>query len=96
MLKKERVSKEKSVLKEGEQGRMGETQGEGKQEREGKHSIKGEERKESQKKGFLLRKCERFPITMFSLLPLLQGAEKHLVNTKPPKLPSFQGIKQPF
>ena len=90
MLKKERVSKEKSVLKEGEQGRMGETQGEGKQEREGKHSIKGEERKESQKKGFLLRKCERFPITMFSLL---QEAEKKLVNAKPPELQSFQGIK---
>ena len=93
MLQKERVSREKSEPKEGEQGRMSETQGEVKQEREGKHSIKGEERKESKKKSFLLRKCERSPLTMFSLL---QGAEKHLVNTKPPKLPSFQGIKQPF
>ena len=90
MLKKERVSKEKSESKEGEQERMGETQGEGKQEREGKHSIKGEERKESQKKSLFLRKCERFPITMFSLL---QEAEKKLVNAKPPELQSFQGIK---
>ena len=61
-LEKKGVSREKSEPKEGEQGRMSETQGERKQEREGKHSIKGEERKESQKKSFLLRKCERFPI----------------------------------
>ena len=82
-----------SEPKERGQGRISETQGEGKQERESKHLIKGEERKESQKKGLFLRKCESFPITMFSLL---QGVEKHMVNTKSPELPSFQGIKQPF
>ena len=62
------LQKEKSEPEKSEQGRMSEIQGERKQEREGKHSIKGEKRKESQKKSFLLRKCERFPITMFSLL----------------------------
>ena len=86
-MRKEREPRERG------QGRMNETQSEGKQERESKHSIKGEERKESQKKSLLLRKCESFPITMFSLS---QEVEKHMVNTKPPELPSFQGIKQPF
>ena len=75
------------------QGRMSETQGERKQEREGKHLIERGERKESQKQSFLLRKCESFPITMFSLL---QEAEKKLANAKPLELPSFQGDKQPF
>ena len=81
-MRKEREPRERG------QGRMNETQSEGKQERESKHSIKGEERKESQKKSLFLRKCESFPITMFSLL-------QEVVNTKPPELPSFQGIKQP-
>ena len=68
VLQKERVSREKSEQKEGDQGRMSKTQGEGKQDREGKHPIKGEERNESPKKRLLLRKYESFPITMFSLL----------------------------
>ena len=86
-MRKEREPRERG------QGRMSETQGERKQEREDKHSIKGEERKESQKKSLFLRKCESFPITMFSLL---QEVKKHMVNTKPPELPLFRGIKQPF
>ena len=86
-MRKEREPRERG------QGRMNETQSEGKQERESKHSIKGEERKESQKKSLLLRKCESFPITMFSLS---QEVEKHMVHTKPPELPLFRGIKQPI
>ena len=81
-MRKEREPRERG------QGRMNETQSEGKQERESKHSSKGEERKESQKKRLFLRKNESLPITMFSLL-------QEVVNTKPPELPSFQGIKQP-
>ena len=75
------------------QGRMSETQGERKQEREDKHSIKGEERKESQKKSLFLRKCESFPITMFSLS---QEVENHMVSTKPPEPLFLRGIKQSF
>ena len=90
---KREVTSVESEPKESGQWSESETYRREKQEREGKHSIKGEERKEGQKKSFLLRRCERFPITMFSLL---QEVEKHMVNTKPPELPSFQGIKQPF
>ena len=78
--------REKIKSKEGEQGRRSETQSKEKQEIEGRHPIKGEERKESQKKSFLLRKSESFSVTMFSLL---QEAEKKLVGSKTHELPSF-------
>ena len=86
--KREAASVE-SEPKESGQRSESETHSEERQERKDKHTIPGVERKESQKKSFLLRKCESFPITMFSLL-------QEVVNTKPPELPSFQGIKQPF
>ena len=80
--------KKKSEPKGGEQERVSETQSEGKQESEGKHLSKGdEERKESRKKSFLLRKCKSFPITM---LPLLHEIEEKSMKAKPPEQPLIQ------
>ena len=64
-LDKERVLKRKNKPEGSEQERVSETHSERKQERECKHPIKGEERKESQKKISSIEKVRVFLLPSF-------------------------------
>ena len=64
-LDKERVLKKKSEPKRSEQEKVSEAHSERKQERECKHPIKGEERKESQKKISSIEKVRVFLLPSF-------------------------------
>ena len=63
--------------------------------KKGRASTQAKERKEKRAKRKVYS-LERMRVFLSLCFLFLQGAEKKLVNTKPPELPSLQSIKQPF